>query len=149
MFHMPNAVTDGDSIVHFRRSDVIVAGDIFTTTRYPFFDVKNGGSLNGEIEALNYILTKTVYEHDEDGGTVIIPGHGYLTNEFEVSEYRNMLVIIRDRIQAMINKGATLEQVRAARVTADYDERYGANTGSWTTDMFIEAVYTSLKQVKN
>ena len=149
MFHMPSAVTDGDSIVHFRRADVIVAGDIFTTTRYPFFDLKNGGSQNGEIQALNYILSKTVYEHDEDGGTVIIPGHGYLTNEFEVSEYRNMLVIIRDRIQAMINKGATLEQVKAARVTADYDDRYGANTGSWTTDMFIEAVYTSLKQVKN
>jgi glyoxylase-like metal-dependent hydrolase (beta-lactamase superfamily II) len=146
MFHMPNAVTDGDSIVHFRRSDVIVTGDIFTTTRYPFFDVKNGGSLSGEIQALNYILSKTVYEHDEDGGTLIIPGHGYITNEFEVSEYRNTLVIIRDRIQDMIKKGATLEQVKAARVTADYDERYGADTGSWTTDMFIEAVYTSLKK---
>ena len=94
----------------FRKSDVIVTGDIFMTTRYPFFDVKNGGSLKGELQALNYILGKTVYEHDEDGGTLIIPGHGYITNEFEVSEYRNMLVIVRDRIQAMINKGATLEQ---------------------------------------
>jgi len=149
MFYMPNAITDGDSIVHFRKADVIVTGDIFTTTQYPSFDVKNGGSLKGELQALNYILGKTVYEHDEDGGTLIIPGHGYVTNEFEVSEYRNMLVIIRDRIQAMINKGATFEQVKAARVTADYDDRYGANAGPWTTDMFIEAVYSSLKQARN
>ena len=145
IFPLPNAITDGDSIVHFRRSDVIVTGDVFTTTQYPFVDVKNGGTLQGEIQALNFILDRTVYQHDEDGGTMIIPGHGRVTNEWEVAEYRDMLVIIRDRVQAMIKNGATLDQVKAARLTADYDVRFGQTTGPWTTDMFLEAVYTSLK----
>lgn len=143
---MPNAITDGDSIVHFRRADVIITGDIFTTTQYPFIDVKNGGSLQGEIQALNFILDRTVYQHDEDGGTLVIPGHGRVTDEWEVAEYRDMLVIFRDRIQAMIKTGATLDQVKAARPTADFDVRYGATTGPWTTDMFVEAMYTSLKK---
>jgi cyclase len=145
IFPMPNAITDGDSIVHFRRSDVIVAGDIFTTTQYPFIDTKNGGSVQGEIQALNFILDRTVYQHDEDGGTMIIPGHGRVTNEWEVAEYRDMLVIVSDRVQSMIKAGATLEQVKAARPTADFDVRFGATSGPWTTDMFVEAVYTSLK----
>ena len=132
-------------MVHFRRADVIVTGDIFTTTQYPFIDIKNGGSVQGEIKALNDILNRTVYEHEEQGGTLIIPGHGYLSDEHEVVEYRDMVVIVRDRIQALISSGATLEQVKAARVTADYDTRYGKNSGAWTTDQFIEAVYTSLK----
>jgi glyoxylase-like metal-dependent hydrolase (beta-lactamase superfamily II) len=146
IFWQPNAITDGDTIVHFRQSDVIVTGDIFTTTQFPFIDVKNGGSVQGEIAALNNILDKTIYQHLGEGGTLIIPGHGRLADEYEVSEYRDMLVIIRDRVQAMINQGATLAQVQAARLTADYDNRFGAVTGPWTTNMFIEAVYTSLKQ---
>ena len=145
LFWEPNAVTDGDVIVHIRRADVIVTGDIFNTTQYPFIDLKNGGSVTGEIKALNDILNRTVYEHEEDGGTIVIPGHGYVSNEHEVLEYRDMMVIIRDRVRDMINKGATLEQVKAARVTADYDTRYGADSGSWTTDMFVEAIYKSLK----
>jgi glyoxylase-like metal-dependent hydrolase (beta-lactamase superfamily II) len=144
-FAQPNATTDGDSIVHFRRADVIVAGDIFTTTQYPHIDTKNGGSVQGEIRALNFILDRTVYVHDEDGGTMIIPGHGRVTDEWEVAEYRDMLVIVRDRVQALIKSGATLAQVLAARPTADYDVRYGAASGPWTTEMFVEAVYTSLK----
>jgi glyoxylase-like metal-dependent hydrolase (beta-lactamase superfamily II) len=145
IFPMSNAITDGDSIVHFRRADVIVAGDVFTTTQYPFIDVKNGGSVQGEIQALNFILDRTVYVHDEDGGTMIIPGRGRVTDEWEVAEYRDMMVIIRDRVQSMIRSGATLQQVLAARPTADYDPRFGATSGPWTTDMFVEAVYTSLK----
>jgi cyclase len=145
IFWEPNAITDGDSIVQFRRSDVIVTGDLFNTTQYPFIDIKNGGSLQGEIQALDNILDKTVYEHEEEGGTLIIPGHGRLCDEFEVSEYRDMLAIIRDRVQAMIKSGATLAQVKAARLTADYDDVFGSNTGPWTTDMFLDAVYTSLK----
>jgi cyclase len=140
----PNAVTDGDTIVHFRRSDVIITGDIFETTRYPFIDTRNGGTIRGEIAALNNILDRTVYKHLGEGGTLIIPGHGRVCDEYEVSEYRDMLAIIRDRVQAMIDKGATLNQVKAARVTADYDDQYGATSGPWTTDMFVEAVYTSL-----
>jgi glyoxylase-like metal-dependent hydrolase (beta-lactamase superfamily II) len=99
MFYEPNAVTDGDSIVHFRKADVIVAGDIFTTTQYPFIDVKNGGTVQGEIKALNDILSRTVFQHEGDGGTLIVPGHGYLSNEHEVLEYRDMVVIVRDRVQ--------------------------------------------------
>jgi len=148
MFYEPNAVTDGDSIVHFRKSDVIAAGDVFTTTQYPFIDLKNGGSVQGEIKALNHILSLIGYEHQGEGGTYVVPGHGYLSDEHEVTEYRDMVVIVRDRIQDMINGGATLQQVKAARPTADYDTRYGANGGPWTTEMFIEAVYASLKQGK-
>jgi glyoxylase-like metal-dependent hydrolase (beta-lactamase superfamily II) len=144
-FWEQNAVTDGDSIVHFRRSDVIVTGDIFTTTQYPFIDVKNGGTVQGEIKALNNILNRTAFEHEEDGGTLIVPGHGYVSNEHEVLEYRDMVVIVRDRIQAMMNAGATLSQVKSARLTADYDTRFGANSGPWTTDMFVEAVFQTLK----
>jgi glyoxylase-like metal-dependent hydrolase (beta-lactamase superfamily II) len=144
-FPQPNASTDGDSVVHFRRADVIVAGDVFTTTQYPLIDTANGGSIQGEIQALNFILDRTVYVHDEDGGTLIIPGHGRVTDEWEVAEYRDMLVIIRDRVQALIKSGATLQQTLAARPTFDYDVRYGATTGAWTTEKFVEAVYTSLK----
>ena len=145
MFWEPHSVTDGEAIVVFRRADVIVTGEIFNTTRYPMIDLKRGGSVDGEIKALNDILNRTVYEHEEDGGTIIIPGNGYVCNEHEVLEYRDMIVIVRDRIRDMIKKGATLDQVKAARLTADYDTRYGANSGPWTTATFVEAVYNSLK----
>ena len=115
MFWQPNAVTDGDSIVHFRRADVIVTGDVFTTTQYPPIDVQNGGSVQGEIKALNDILGRTVYQHEGEGGTIVVPGHGYVSDEHEVVEYRDMVVIVRDRVQAMIRKGATLDQVKAAQ----------------------------------
>ena len=146
MFQEPNAVTDADSIVQFRRADIIVTGDIFTTTQFPFIDVQNGGSVQGEIKALNDILNRTVYQHESEGGTIVIPGHGYVCDEHEVVEYRDMVAIVRDRVQAMIKSGATVEQVKAARPTADYDSRYGATSGPWTTAMFVEAVYNSLKQ---
>jgi glyoxylase-like metal-dependent hydrolase (beta-lactamase superfamily II) len=146
MFLEPHAVTDADSIVQFRRADIIVTGDIFTTTQYPFIDVKNGGSVQGEIKALNDILNRTVYQHESEGGTIVVPGHGYVCDEHEVVEYRDMVTIVRDRVQAMIRNGATLEQVEAARPTADYDSRYGSNTSPWTTNMFVDAVYADLKQ---
>jgi glyoxylase-like metal-dependent hydrolase (beta-lactamase superfamily II) len=145
IFHMPNAVTDADSIVHFRRDDVFVTGDIFNLVTYPHIDAKNGGSIQGELDALTFILDRTVYKHDEEDGTMIIPGRGRLCDEWELAEYRDMLVIIRDRIQDLIRSGATLDQVQAARVTADYDTRFGAVTGTWTTPMFVEAVYSNLK----
>jgi cyclase len=118
-------------------------------TRYPFIDIKNGGSIKGEIDALNNILEKTVYKHDEDGGTMIVPGHGRLSDEYDLGEYREMISIIRDRIQGAIESGASLDQVRAARLTADYDTRFGATAGDWTTDMFVEAVYMSLQAAPN
>jgi hypothetical protein len=144
MFWERNAITDGDSIVRFRRADVIVTGDVFTTTQYPVIDLQNGGSVSGEIAALNDILKRTVYQHQGEGGTIVVPGHGYVCDEHEVVEYRDMMVITRDRVQAMVKKGATLAQVKSARLTADYDTRYGSTTGPWTTDMFIEAVYRDL-----
>lgn len=144
LFWQPNAVTDGDSLVHFRRADVIVAGHVFATTRFPLIDVAQGGSVDGSIKALNTILDMTVFAHQGEGGTIVVPGHGYVSDEHEVVEYRDMLVIVRDRIRAMKTGGATLAQVIAGRPTADYDTRYGAVAGAWTTDMFVEAIYRTL-----
>src|SRR4029434_10294774 len=108
-------------------------------------DPKNGGSVEGEIKAMNDILDRTNYENEGEGGTYVVPEHGFLVDEHAVVEYRDMVVIVRDRVKAMIGAGATLAQVKAARVTADYDTRYGSNTGPWTTEMFVTAVYDSLK----
>jgi cyclase len=137
IFHEPNAHTDGDSIVLFRRSDVISAGDVFTPDRYPVIDIEKGGSVQGFIAALNHVLHLTVPERLQEGGTRVIPGHGRLCNEADVVEYRDMVTIVNDRIDAMIKKGMTIEQVKAARPTLDYDARYGSS------DRFIEAVYGS------
>jgi cyclase len=144
MMHVPAAHTDGDTLVYFRRSDVISAGDLFLTTGYPVIDLQQGGSLQGVIAGLNRILDLAIPAHHEEGGTYIIPGHGRLCDEFDVLEYRDMVTIVRDRIQAMIRKGMTLEQVQAARPTLDYDPRYGSSSGPWTTAMFVEAAYKSL-----
>ena len=144
----PAANTDGDSIVFFRHSEVISAGNIFSTVSYPVIDLEKGGSVKGVINGLNHILDLAVSEYRSQGGTWIIPGHGRLSDTADVASYRNMMVMIHDRIQDMINKGMTLQQVKAARPTLDFDGRYGSSAGSWTTDMFIEAVYRSLKEKK-
>lgn len=144
IIHMPAARSDGDSIVYFRRSDVISTGGVFLTTGYPVIDVAKGGSINGEIEALNRIIDITVPEKNEQGGTLVIPGRGRLSDEYEVVAYRDMLTIIRDRIREMIRKGLTLEQIQNARPTQAYDGRYGADQGPWTTRQFVEAIYRSL-----
>jgi cyclase len=148
IFHMPHAHTDGDSIVHFRKSDVIVAGDIFTPETYPVIDIDRGGTVQGLIDALNRIIEIAVPERSEEGGTRIIPGHGRICDEIDVVEYRDMLTIVRDRFQDMIRKGYTLAQVEAANPTSDYDPYYGRTSGFWTTKMFQEAVYRSLTQSK-
>jgi cyclase len=148
LFHPKTAHTDGDTIVFFRRSDVVLTGDIFSTTSYPIIDVQNGGSLNGVVDALNLILDITIPAEKQEGGTMVIPGHGRLCDEADVVEYRDMVTIIRDRIQDMIKKGMTLEQVKAAKPTRDYDPLYGSTTGLWTTDMFVEAAYKSLSAKK-
>jgi cyclase len=144
LYHEPNAHTDGDSIVFFRKSDVIVAGDVFVTTSYPFIDQANGGSVQGEINALNRILDIAVPAHEQEGGTYIIPGHGRVCDEADVLEYRDMVTIVRDRIQDMVTRGLTLDQVKAAKPTLDYDRHYGSETGFVTTAGFIEAVYKDL-----
>jgi glyoxylase-like metal-dependent hydrolase (beta-lactamase superfamily II) len=142
----PNAHTDGDIAVFFRRSDVIATGDLFTTTMYPFIDQANGGSINGYVNALNGILDVTVATNVNEGGTMVIPGHGRLCDEQDVVEYRDMTTIVRDRIREYVKRGWSLEQVRAAKPTLDFDPRYGSDTGFWTTAMFIEAVYKDMVQ---
>ena len=138
MMHEANAHTDGDTMVFFRRSDVISTGDIFTPERYPFIDLERGGSINGEIAALNHILHLTVPERLQDGGTQVVPGHGRISDESDVVEYRDMVTIIRDRVQDSIKQGMNLSQVKAAKLTLDYDTRYGAG------EPFVESIYKSL-----
>jgi cyclase len=148
VYYEPAANTDGDSIVHFRRSEVISAGDIFSTISYPVIDIAKGGSVQGVIRGLNHILDLAVAQYRSQGGTWIIPSHGRLSDTADIASYRNMVVIIRDRVQDMIDKGMTLQQIQAARPSLDFDGRYGSTTGTWTTNMFIEAVYQSLQTKK-
>jgi glyoxylase-like metal-dependent hydrolase (beta-lactamase superfamily II) len=148
VYHMPAAHTDGDSVVFFRKSDVVSTGDIFTPNSYPLIDLQRGGTVQGIIDALNHIIEITVPAKYQEGGTYVIPGHGRLCEEADVVEYRDMVTIIRDRIADLIAKGKTLEQVKAAKPTLDYDTQYGATTGFWTPDMFIEAIYKNLSAKK-
>ena len=143
----PAAHSDGDSIVFFRRSDVVVTGDIFDTTRFPVIEVDKGGSIQGELDAVNRLIDIVIPSIPlpfKDGGTRVIPGHGRICEQAEIVEYRDMLTIIRDTIQHLIGKGLTLAQVKAANPTQGFRGRYGADSGPWTTDMFVEAVYKNL-----
>ena len=147
ILHQPAAQTDGDVIVFFRRSDVIATGDLFDMTRYPVIDAQKGGSINGVIAALNRILDLAIPDHKvQEGGTMIVPGRGRLCDEQDVIEYRDMMTIIRDRIQYMVGKGRTLDQVKAAKPTLDFDPRFGATTGPWTTTMLVEQIYRDLSK---
>jgi|SRR5579871_6700585 len=137
------AHTDGDSIVLFRGSNAVSAGDIFLTTGYPVIDVKRGGSIQGEIQALNHIIELTIPHTMQEGGTMVIPGHGRLCDQADVVDYRDMMTIIRDRVTDLIGKGKSLDEIKAARPSRDYDRRY--STSAWTGDMLVEAVYKSLQ----
>jgi len=142
LIHLKNAHSDGDSIVHFRASDVISAGDLLSTVSYPTFDISQGGSINGVIRALNDLLDLAIAEYQTEGGTLIIPGHGRVCDSADLATYRDMVTILRDRVQDAIKRGLTLEQVKAARLTKDYDPRY--DVPSWTKEQFVEAMYRSL-----
>jgi len=149
VLHQPAAHTDGDSIVFFRRSDVVAAGDILDLTRFPLIDVPRGGSVQGEIDGLNKLVELAIPSVplvSQDGGTYVVPGHGRLCDQLDVVEYRDMVTIIRDRVQDAIRKGMTLDQVLSANPTQGYTQRYGSDTGTWTTKMFVEAVYESLRR---
>jgi glyoxylase-like metal-dependent hydrolase (beta-lactamase superfamily II) len=148
VYHVGTAHTDGDSVVLFRRSDVVVAGDLYQTTTYPRIDLAAGGGVQGVIDGLNLILDLAVPKHEQEGGTYVIPGHGRVSDEADVLEYRDMVTIVRDRIADMVSRGATLEQVKAARLTLDYDLQYGAATGPSTTAMFVEAIYQDLARLR-
>jgi cyclase len=147
IMHQPSN-TDGNSFVLFRKSDVVSAGDLVDLTSYPFIDVKAGGSIQSVVEGLNRLIDTTVPRAHAEGGTLVIPGHGHLCDQADVVAYQQMVTIVRDRIQDMIMRGQTLEQVKAAKPTADWDPLYGKSSGRWTTDMFVEAAYTSLSNKK-
>jgi cyclase len=140
LYHVPSGHTDGDTFVYFRGSDVLVAGDVFLTTTFPVIDAKSGGGVEGFIGSLNKMLDIAVPKYLQEGGTYVIPGHGRVGDEADLLEYRDMIVIIRDRIQDMIKRGMTLDQVKAARPTLDYDGRYGSPTA------FVEAIYQDLSK---
>jgi cyclase len=141
VLRQPAAHTDGDSIVFFRRSDVVMAGDVFDITKFPVIDVERGGSIQGEIAALNRIVDTAVPSVpivSREEGTLVIPGHGHVCDQLDVVEYRDMVTIVRDRIRDLMKAGMTLDQIKAAAPTRGYTRRYGPET------KFVEAVYRSL-----
>lgn len=151
VLHQPAAHTDSDAFAFFRRSDVVVAGDVIDTRQFPVIDIERGGSIEGEIAALNRLTELAVPSVpivSREAGTIVIPGHGRLCDQFDVIEYRDMISIIRDRVRDLVNAGRSLDQVKAARPAKGYEGRYGSAGGDWTTDKFIEAVYRSLVKEK-
>jgi glyoxylase-like metal-dependent hydrolase (beta-lactamase superfamily II) len=148
IIHVPQAHTDGDSIVFFRGSDVVSAGGVISTKSFPVFDNKQGGSVNGSIDALNRILDITVAANRGQGGTTVVPGHGRLYDETDVAEYRDMLTIIRDRIQASIDAGDSMREVTQSRPALDYSGIYDATDSPWTTNAFVESIYRDLNAAR-
>jgi glyoxylase-like metal-dependent hydrolase (beta-lactamase superfamily II) len=147
VIHQPAAHTDGDTIVFFRRGDVIATGDIVDTTRFPFIDVKRGGTVQGEIDALNRLMDLSILNLPLQwypDRTFLVPGHGHVYDKLDLLEYRDAITIVRDRVQDLIEQGKTLAEVKAANPTLGYRSEYGTDTGSWTTDMFVEVVYNEL-----
>jgi glyoxylase-like metal-dependent hydrolase (beta-lactamase superfamily II) len=146
MIHQPAAHSDGDLFVYFRRSDVIATGDVFSTSGWPILDLGAGGSYQGTIEALNELIDLMIPVYGQDGGTLVVPGHGRLSGIGDVLDYREMVIVIGDRLKSMIANGMSLEQVKAAEPALDYEPVYGTSTSFWTTEQFLEAAYTSLSE---
>jgi cyclase len=145
VMHVPDAVTAGDSLVWFRKSDVVATGPIFNQASFPFIDIARGGTIDGILEGLNTLLDITVPKHNQEGGTMVIPGYGRIGDEHDVLEYRDMVTIIRDRVRAAIDRKMTLAQVKAMKPSAtyEYEPRYNRDP-AWTAEMFVEAIYTNL-----
>jgi cyclase len=135
-FHVPPAHTDGDVLVHFTKADVIHMGDTFMTISYPFIDLSSGGSVNGVIGAADRALAVCSAQ------TIIIPGHGPVTNCDGLRTWRNVITTVRDRVRAGMQKGSTLDQLKAAELTKEFDERWGK--GFIQPAAFVESVYRSL-----
>jgi glyoxylase-like metal-dependent hydrolase (beta-lactamase superfamily II) len=152
VLQQPAAHTDGDAIVFFRRSDVIVAGDVLDTRRFPTIDVARGGTINGEIAALNRLVAMAIPSVpivSREAGTIVIPGHGRLCDQLDVVHYRDMVTIIRDRVRDLKAAGMSLEQVTATSPARGYVARYGSRVGPTAADDFVEAIYRTLPQVKS
>jgi glyoxylase-like metal-dependent hydrolase (beta-lactamase superfamily II) len=147
VMHQPAAHSDGDSLVYFRRSDVLVTGDVFDATRFPFIDLARGGSVKGVLDSLNRIVEMTFdstpFPFQEDG-TLIVPGHGRLCGTTDVVDYRDMVAIIYDRVADLVKQKKTLDEIQQANPTAGYRRQYGSDIGPWTTAMFVEAIYKDL-----
>jgi glyoxylase-like metal-dependent hydrolase (beta-lactamase superfamily II) len=151
VIHMPAARTDGDTIVFFRRGDVIATGDIIDTTRWPVIDIKRGGTVQGELDALNRLMDMSILNVPlqwQADRTLLVPGHGFVYDKLDLLEYRDAVTVVRDRIQALIDEKKTLAQVKAANPTLGYRSQYGTDTGPWTTDMFVETIYNELAAMK-
>jgi glyoxylase-like metal-dependent hydrolase (beta-lactamase superfamily II) len=151
VIHMPAARTDGDTIVFFRRGDVIATGDLIDTTRWPLIDVKRGGTIQGELDALNRLMDLSIHNlpiqwHADR--TFLVPGHGFVYDKLDLLEYRDAVTVVRDRVQDLIDQGRSLAQVKAANPTLGYRSQYGADSGAWTTDMFVEVIYNELAAKK-
>jgi glyoxylase-like metal-dependent hydrolase (beta-lactamase superfamily II) len=131
-------------IVWFRRSDVIATGDAYSTTSYPQFDRARGGTMQGVLDVLNHVIDIAVAEFNQQGGTRIIPGHGRISNQSDVVEYRDMATIVRDRVRDAMKARQSLEQITAAKVTLEYDGLY--SKPDYTGAMFVEAIYNDLKR---
>jgi glyoxylase-like metal-dependent hydrolase (beta-lactamase superfamily II) len=151
VIHQPAAHTDGDTIVFFRRGDVIATGDIIDTTRWPVIDVRRGGTVQGELDALNRLMDLSILNLPlqwQPDRTFLVPGHGHVYDKLDLLEYRDAVTVVRDRVQALVDEGRTLAQVKAANPTLGYRSQYGADTGEWTTDMFVETIYNELAAKK-
>jgi glyoxylase-like metal-dependent hydrolase (beta-lactamase superfamily II) len=151
VIHMPAAHTDGDTIVFFRRGDVIATGDIIDTTRWPVIDIRRGGTVQGLLDALNRLMDMSILNvplqwHPDR--TFLVPGHGHVYDKLDLLEYRDAVTVVRDRVQGLLDEGKTLAQVKAANPTLGYRSQYGTDTGQWTTDMFVEVVYNELTRKK-
>jgi cyclase len=149
--HMPAAHTDGDLVVFFRRGDVIATGDIIDTTRWPVIDIKRGGTVQGELDALNRLMDLSILNVPlqwQPDRTFLVPGHGFVYDKLDLLEYRDAVTVVRDRVQDLIGEGKTLAQVKAANPTLGYRSQYGADKGEWTTDMFVETVFNELAAKK-
>ncbi len=134
---VPNAHTDGDSIVHFKGSNVIHMGDVFRTTSYPFIDKAHGGTFKGMVKAMNISIGLA------DSNTKVIPGHGVVSNKHVMMGYREMLVAIGDTVQEHIRNGKSLEETLAAKPTANYDARWG-KTRFFSKDDLVTLIYNEL-----
>jgi len=151
VIHMPAAHTDGNTIVFFRRGDVIATGDIIDTTRWPVIDIKRGGTLQGELDALNRLMDLTILNvplqwHPDR--TFLVPGHGFVYDKLDLLEYRDAVTVVRDRVLDLLDDGKTLAQVKTANPTLGYRSQYGSDSGPWTTDMFVETIYNELAAKK-
>jgi len=145
LYHVPKAHSDGDIAVYFRGSDVLVTGDLFVTTTYPVIDLAAGGGVDGFIEGLNLMLDIAVPAYLQEGGTMVVPGHGRIGDEADLLEFRDMVVILRARVASLIDEGKSFAEVMDTKPGLDYDLRYGNDRGEWTSAKFFEAMYRDLK----